>query len=330
MERIRRTISLFTIFLWTASVQAASSSWSDVDAFLQAAAPPAYPAFANATGLPPSTGRQFSPTSPPSLITEMENGVCGTWTFENGPGGSARWENGALATVTVKRLDDDQIEITRTDNTDSVSPGLTATYSGKRNGDRVYGTVTWNRNGTSTGTGNWSATFEPLSLDETLSRAKNTSPERGFAVARCWYRHFCSRDEIKSVMLSLAKQCTSRFNQSSMNEFMSRCLGYNNIDQALSDKIIATRGFTDPDGNVFQCGASFLRQFKASAGQDFNNGSCANDPIMHGFMDTIIESPVMNQAYRILRRNDGGYEMMINDLGGTSPCENLSERLPSR
>ena len=100
----------------------------------------------------------------PTKLLECEGGQCipggggggsGTWTFD-GHEGHAQWPgSGAVANLTIERFDFDGILIRRVDIAGR-TPGITAVYTGKVEGNRIEGHVTWswpghwNRSPTST------------------------------------------------------------------------------------------------------------------------------------------------------------------------------------
>lgn len=85
-----------------------------------------------------------SQAAAPVTMTECE-GVnnCATWTFL-GTQGNGQWPSGEVANLTVEHYDNNSVVIRRADSTGS-SAGLTAVYTGTRQGDRVGGefTSTW-------------------------------------------------------------------------------------------------------------------------------------------------------------------------------------------
>ena len=84
---------------------------------------------------------------------------CSTWKW-NGKQFEGRWPNGRVGQMTVERFDADGVVITRVDQT-GASPGLTATYIGKLNGDgTIQGTAVWVLNGKSA-RGTWTGIFSP-------------------------------------------------------------------------------------------------------------------------------------------------------------------------
>jgi hypothetical protein len=102
----------------------------------------------------------LAPAQPiPSKMSECEGNTCGTWTF-NGHDGKARWQNGAIANLTVQRFDSAVVVIKRIDVGGS-TPGLTAMYTGTLHGNRIEGNVTWTWPGhfKTPPTGKWSATI---------------------------------------------------------------------------------------------------------------------------------------------------------------------------
>jgi hypothetical protein len=80
--------------------------------------------------------------------------ACGTWTL-NGDHFDARWDNGATATLTIERFDDNEVIFNRRDN----NQDFAARYVGRRlSGNKIEGTVTWTAGGRSwsgTWTANW-------------------------------------------------------------------------------------------------------------------------------------------------------------------------------
>jgi hypothetical protein len=104
----------------------------------------------------------------PNRMTECEGGQCvpggggpGTWVF-NGRAGRAVWRlSGAVANLTVERFDSAGVVIRRVD-TGGRTPGLTAVYTGKLNGNRIDGDVTWTWPGhfRTPPSGKWYATID--------------------------------------------------------------------------------------------------------------------------------------------------------------------------
>ena len=85
----------------------------------------------------------------PPLIFECESRGCtpmagqeGRWTLQ-GRTGRASWRSGASASLDVERFDGSGVVIRRTDLPTSSTRGLTAVYTGKIEGNRIEGTVTW-------------------------------------------------------------------------------------------------------------------------------------------------------------------------------------------
>lgn len=95
----------------------------------------------------------------PGAIDECETAVveyCGSWTW-NGHEFDGHWGNGIVATLHVERFAVDGVIIKRVD-TDGPSPGLTAVYTGKLNGDTITdGAVVWTYKGRSY-KGTWKGT----------------------------------------------------------------------------------------------------------------------------------------------------------------------------
>src|SRR5580704_15054238 len=74
--------------------------------------------------------------SVPPTVHECEANKCdGIWTF-GGSEGSAQWQMGARASLKVERFDSAAVIIRRTDVNGSSSPGLTAVYTGRLQGNR--------------------------------------------------------------------------------------------------------------------------------------------------------------------------------------------------
>ena len=85
----------------------------------------------------------------PAALLECEADQCAPgreggclWTF-NGQQGESRCRNGAHFKLEVQEFDWDGIVMRRTEFPDSVSPGLTALYTGTLRGDRITGIGTW-------------------------------------------------------------------------------------------------------------------------------------------------------------------------------------------
>lgn len=97
--------------------------------------------------------------------------TCGIWTF-NGVDGTGQWDGGAVADLLVQQSDPAWIIIRRSD-TSGTSPGLTAIYVGKLNGDRIEGKVTW------TWLGHWDQQVEGTwfaTLEQPESSATGPAP----------------------------------------------------------------------------------------------------------------------------------------------------------
>jgi hypothetical protein len=92
----------------------------------------------------------------PSVIHESEGGFEGTWTRQ-GNTFDAVWNNGAKATLTIEKFDQDQIVIKRDDTGASVSHNFKATYTGRLSGNSIVdGKVAYEQNGNKWA-GTWSA-----------------------------------------------------------------------------------------------------------------------------------------------------------------------------
>jgi hypothetical protein len=104
--------------------------------------------------------RAAEPATMPKRIEVCETAVvqyCGEWSW-NGREYEGHWENGIVATLRVQHLAADGILITRVDSA-GPSPGLTATYTGNLDGDRVSdGKVVWVFKGRSY-KGTWTGTL---------------------------------------------------------------------------------------------------------------------------------------------------------------------------
>jgi len=101
----------------------------------------------------------------PQRLIECEGGgPCnGAWTFD-GLTGSATWytQSPIRATLTVVRVDPDEITIRRTDLTD----GNSAVYQGTRKGDIYSGAVIWSGpNQPGVGSGHWVASIPQTTCD---------------------------------------------------------------------------------------------------------------------------------------------------------------------
>ncbi len=104
------------------------------------------------------------PLLTPQTMSECENGMCSTWTFEaNGKAGTATWQNGTVATLKVERFTEESIIIYRVDTTGSI--GLVGTYAGRIDNGKIVGTAAWvwpGQWGGQVRTGTWTATFPSL------------------------------------------------------------------------------------------------------------------------------------------------------------------------
>jgi len=116
----------------------------------------------------------------PSLIDEIEGPFSGTWLLDNGQY-NARWDNGAIAVITVASFTPQSVVLYRTDTPDSVSAGLTAVYTGQMSstGDSVEnGSVTWTWPGVPgyPVTRNWSASWEGVQIFLEDNNITGTTP----------------------------------------------------------------------------------------------------------------------------------------------------------
>ncbi len=102
------------------------------------------------------------PAAPALVWRETESGVAGTfygtWTWDaTRKQFSARWNNGAIANITIVRDDGTNVVLRRMDPS-GASATMTAEYVGRRQGNTIRGTMTlYYRGGKSTGT--WSASW---------------------------------------------------------------------------------------------------------------------------------------------------------------------------
>jgi enterochelin esterase-like enzyme len=85
----------------------------------------------------------------PAALSECEADQCAPgreggclWTF-NGMQGEASCRNGAHFNLDVQKFDTDGIVLRRVELPDSISPGLSALYTGVLRGDRITGIGTW-------------------------------------------------------------------------------------------------------------------------------------------------------------------------------------------
>ena len=102
--------------------------------------------------------KETGPISAPDVIKECEGGFCGTWTRQ-GNQFNAVWNNGAKATLTIAKFDNNQVIINRKDIAQSVSQNFYAEYTGKISGNQIVeGKVTYNQNGR-TWYGTWTASW---------------------------------------------------------------------------------------------------------------------------------------------------------------------------
>jgi hypothetical protein len=104
--------------------------------------------------------------------------LCGgVWTF-NGNTGKAQWPNDATADLVLEGFDNEQVTIRRTDTWEK-SLGVTAVYTGKRNGHRLDGQVTysWPGHWPEPKKGTWSATID--SVSDSRPSASATAHARG-------------------------------------------------------------------------------------------------------------------------------------------------------
>ena len=117
------------------------------------AVPPVAPSNTSANPAEPSSEKL------PNGMHECETGVgCVAWNFD-GKTGTGHWRHGAVAELTIERLDASGATIRRVDTTGAMK-GLTATYEATRKGDLLEGTVKWSWPGhgaQSSGINTWNA-----------------------------------------------------------------------------------------------------------------------------------------------------------------------------
>jgi hypothetical protein len=108
------------------------------------------------------SGSQVSdvPLEPPRVWKECEDSnvrICGTWTYnEDNETLEAKWDNGARATLKLRKFDGKEVQITRNDMS-GASKGLQAHYTGRITPTGIVdGKVTWSWGGR-TWSGTWKA-----------------------------------------------------------------------------------------------------------------------------------------------------------------------------
>lgn len=129
------------------------------------------------TSQPAKKANQAPSQSPATPVTMTEcEGVnnCATWTFL-GTQGNGQWPSGEIANLSVEKFDADTVVIRRADST-GPSAGLTATYTGTRNGDRIGGEFL------SSWPGHWKS--KPGNWYATIGKAPNSPP---------LVMHFCAQ-----------------------------------------------------------------------------------------------------------------------------------------
>jgi hypothetical protein len=101
-----------------------------------------------------------APLEPPRIWKECEDSnvrICGTWTYNaDNETLEAKWDNGARATLKLRKFDGKEVKITRNDMS-GASKGLQAHYTGRITPTGVVdGKVTWSWGGR-TWSGTWKA-----------------------------------------------------------------------------------------------------------------------------------------------------------------------------
>lgn len=119
------------------------------------------------------------PAGLPQRLIECEaGGPCnGAWTFD-GLTGTATWytQSPIRATLTVVRVDPDEITIRRTDLTD----GNSAVYQGTRKGDTYSGAVIWSGpNQPGVASGHWVATIPQTTCDPSANMTSSDAMRVG-------------------------------------------------------------------------------------------------------------------------------------------------------
>lgn len=100
------------------------------------------------------------PLEPPRIWKECEDSnvrICGTWTYNaDNETFEAKWDNGARATLKLRKFDGKEVKITRNDMS-GASKGLQAHYTGRITPTGIVeGKVTWSWGGR-TWSGTWKA-----------------------------------------------------------------------------------------------------------------------------------------------------------------------------
>lgn len=89
-----------------------------------------------------------------------ERQICGTWTWDaTKQQFNASWGSVAVAVLKLEQFDQNQVVLSRFDPSDPVN-GMRARYVGKRNGNVITGTVTWNRGSSAPWSGTWQAQIQ--------------------------------------------------------------------------------------------------------------------------------------------------------------------------
>jgi hypothetical protein len=111
---------------------------------------------------------QTSEKTPATVtMTECEGtNNCATWTFL-GTQGNGQWPSGEVANLSVEHTEGSGVTIRRADSTGS-SAGLTAVYTGTRNGTQIEGKVT------SSWPGHWD--IKTLNWSATIGKTGNSFP----------------------------------------------------------------------------------------------------------------------------------------------------------
>jgi len=102
------------------------------------------------------------PLEPPRVWKECEDSnvrICGTWTYNaDNETLEAKWDNGARATLKLRKFDGKEVKITRNDMS-GASKGLQAHYTGRITPTGIVdGKVTWSWGGR-TWSGTWKANW---------------------------------------------------------------------------------------------------------------------------------------------------------------------------
>jgi len=149
-----------------------------------------------------ATGGSARSEIPWSMLECENRGHCGAWLFDGANGEMGQtFDLRGRSHLHVEQFDDTHVFINRADEN-----GLTATYTGKRDGTHIYGRVIWDWPGHFHGGGPWNADIEDVTPEEALRLAGKALSEGNIVQAHRWYYEAARRGSALGLRLLLENE----------------------------------------------------------------------------------------------------------------------------